>query len=101
MLPKQATLLQSQGELLLSQSADASANEAIKLTELAMKCFSESREIVSTLGQNSVSLWVEFAVNVEINMKNYPIYCEFCSRNGFVTLNKEDYERFLEGLLEV
>ena len=96
MLQKQVKLLQDKGESLIKASADANANEAMKLMQLAMDCFSESRKIMSTLVENSVLIWLEFAVNVEVSVVNYPIYCEFCARNNLRVMEKQDFTIYIQ-----
>jgi len=98
MLPRQAKLLQKQGENLLTQAESVNANEAIKLTELALKCFNESRGILHTLGANSVLLFAEFQIQLGVKFE-YPYYLEFCTRNNLRSLSQQDYDVYMEEIM--
>jgi len=93
----QAKVLHETGIELIARARKLSkVSEVEKAIKMGMNCLEESRKIVSELEFNSAFLFLDFIAAAE-KRPTYELYLEFCARNDFEHVEREDFEMLLKG----
>lgn len=91
MLENQISTLNKMAEDLWKKaSLTAKPNEVAQLTELALKCMADAREIFESKRHNSVLLYAECCLGAE-KQPDYAHYLDFCARNGLAVISGKDF----------
>ena len=99
LLISQAKALDSQAHTLLAQAKTANASQSERLTQLAIQCFQESRGVLKHKSVDSLKIYALYKAHLS-ETPNYKSYLNFCSRNGFEFLKREDYDKFWDKMYE-
>ena len=93
MYKNQLDILNKAAENFLSDAQACKAGKArSELTELALKCLAEARGLADEMRRNSVLLFINCAAFLGKDWKKYPVYLDFCARNGLEILSKKDFD---------
>jgi len=98
MLNNQLNLLQNMAsELWKKATLTGKPSEVQQLTELALKCMADARDILRDKSRNSVLNYAECCIGA-MKQPDYSHYLDFCARNSLPVMSQPDFEDCLRDL---